>query len=281
MSSHIEVAGVRVPSLMYGTAWKEDATESLVREALVSGFRAFDTANQRKHYFEAGVGAALTQGIAEGLVVRSDLFLQTKFTQVSGQDARLPYDKGASDEDQVEQSFQSSLQHLGVSYLDSYVLHGPARGKGLVAQDWRIWSAMETLHRSGKARLLGISNVSLEQLEKLYSKVTIKPAFVQNRCYASQGWDRDVRTFCLRHGIGYQGFSLLTANPKVLAHRVVNEIALRAQASPAEIVFRFALAVQMIVLTGTRSREHMRLDLGARELELTPDEVRAIESLEG
>jgi diketogulonate reductase-like aldo/keto reductase len=107
------------------------------------------------------------------------------------------------------------------------------------------------------------------------------PAFVQNRCFARRGWDRDVRAFCRDRGIVYQGFSLLTANPEVLGHPLVAGLARRAQATPAQVVFRFAQAVGMLPLTGTTSAEHMQQDLASPALALSADEVRAIESLAG
>src|ERR1041385_3875098 len=88
------IRGVRIPGLVYGTAWKEDATESLVLGALTSGFRGLDTANQRKHYHEAGVGRAIARA-AEAGIRRDALFVQTKFTHLAGQDHRLPYDAAA------------------------------------------------------------------------------------------------------------------------------------------------------------------------------------------
>jgi len=88
------IRGVRIPGLVYGTAWKEDATESLVLGALTSGFRGLDTANQRKHYHEAGVGRAIARAGAAG-IRRDELFVQSKFTHRDGQDHRLPYAAGA------------------------------------------------------------------------------------------------------------------------------------------------------------------------------------------
>lgn len=85
-----------LPDFIYGTAWKEERTAALTELALRSGFRAIDTANQRKHYFEAGVGQALAAAYRAGTVARADLFLQTKFTYRGGQDHRLPYDPAAS-----------------------------------------------------------------------------------------------------------------------------------------------------------------------------------------
>src|SRR5437867_12093533 len=115
------------PSFIYGTAWKESETERLTRSAIEAGFRGIDTANQRRHYHEAGVGAAIARAVASGLVQRDELFLQTKFTSVGGQDQRLPYDPGADDATQVRQSFASSLEHPQIETLDSYLLHGPPR----------------------------------------------------------------------------------------------------------------------------------------------------------
>ncbi|HEX2671038.1 MAG TPA: aldo/keto reductase, partial [Polyangiaceae bacterium] len=198
------------PSFIYGTAWKEDRTEELTRLAIGAGFRGIDTANQRKHYFEAGVGAALNDALRGGAVSRAELFLQSKFTFRGGQDERLPYDPGAAIEKQVTQSFESSLVHLGTDYLDSYVLHGPSSRRGLSAEDWQAWRAMEALAQAGQVRWLGVSNVSREQLEALYAGANVPPQFVQNRCYAHAGWDGAVRALCRSHGSVYQGFSLLT-----------------------------------------------------------------------
>ena len=261
--------------LMYGTAWKEDRTETCVRAALAAGFRAIDTANQRKHYFEAGVGAAL----AAAGIPRAELTLQTKYTYARGQDQRLPYDPRASIGEQVAQSFASSLEHLGTTWIDSYVLHGPWAGEGWSKQDREAWSAMETLHTSGGVRALGVSNVSLAQLERACAEATVPPAAVQNRCYARTGWDADVRTFCRARGIAYQGFSLLTANRRELDGPVVRGIAQRLGATVPQVVFRFALAVGMTPLTGTTDPAHMAEDLAATALVLTDADVAALERI--
>src|SRR5229473_39020 len=264
------IEGIHVPRFFYGTAWKEDETQRLTELALQQGFRGIDTANQRRHYHEAAVGHAIRSALpsplegegpgvrglteAEGMEVRAltrdDLFLQTKFTSRQGQDHRLPYDPDAPVPIQVEQSFAGSLQHLGVTRIDSYVLHGPTQRRGLAPADWDAWQAMEALHDSGRVRLLGISNVSFEQLQLLCQRARVRPRFVQNRCYAVTGWDRQIRRFCASNRLIYQGFSLLTANRELMLRPELIQIAERHGQTTSQIIFRFALDVGMIPLTG-------------------------------
>jgi diketogulonate reductase-like aldo/keto reductase len=266
-------------SFLYGTAWKEDATERLTRLAIESGFRGIDTANQRKHYYEAGVGAAIASAIADGLVRREDLFLQTKFTYRDGQDHRLPYNPNSDLTTQVRQSFASSLEHLGVEAIDSYILHGPSQRRGLGTRDREVWRAMEAIYEEGRARFLGVSNITLEQLDALLAIARVKPAFVQNRCYARFGWDVEVRAFCERNGIVYQGFSLLTANLAELRTERFADIVERVGRTPAQVVFRFAQQAGMLPLTGTTDPDHMREDLAIDDFSLSPQDVIRIERI--
>lgn len=277
----LAIDGIRVPRFLYGTAWKEDRTQQLTELALERGFRGIDTANQRRHYDEAAVGRAIAASITKGLVVRDDLFLQTKFTFRRGQDHRLPYDPGAQVPIQVEQSFTSSLGHLGVERVDAYLLHGPTSSVGLTPDDWAAWRAMEAIHDSGRARMLGVSNFNLEQLQCLWEEARVRPRFVQSRCYAVRGWDRPVREFCRANGVVYQGFSLLTANRQTLAATDLARIAARHGRTIPQTVFRFALEVGMIPLTGTSDGAHMQADLEVFDFRLEPAEVARIEGLGG
>jgi len=270
-----------LPDFLYGTAWKEERTQALTELALRTGFRGIDTANQRRHYFEAGVGQGLAAAYGAGVVTRAELFLQTKFTYQRGQDHRLPYDPAADLGTQVAQSMQSSLEHLGTDHVDSYVLHGPAAGPAWTDDDAEVWAAMVKERDAGRTRFIGVSNVGLWHLEQMAATGAEAPHFVQNRCFARLGWARDVRAFCAERKIVYQGFSLLTANPEALGHPLVARIAARCRATRAQVVFRFAQAIGMLPLTGTSDAEHMKQDLASRELSLSDDEVRAIESLAG
>jgi len=269
---------IQVSDFMYGTAWKKEATTGLVELAVESGFRAIDTANQLIHYDEARVGEAL-QSLARKGVKREELFLQSKFTSAAGQDHRTPYDVRADLTTQVRQSFASSLEHLHTDYLDSYILHAPFYRRGLSDADWEVWAAMEELFRSRQTLTIGVSNISAAQLDELCQKAGVRPMMVQNRCFAVLGWDFTVRRICEEQGIIYQGFSLLTANREVLGHSATRAIAQRVGATPAQIIFRFAMQLGMLPLTGTTSAQHMREDLSAAEFHLSEEELRQIETI--
>jgi diketogulonate reductase-like aldo/keto reductase len=269
--------GVPTAKLIYGTAWKKTDTQPLVELAVRTGFRGIDTACQPKHYDEAAVGAAVAACVKLGLA-RGDLYLQTKFTPLSGQDPRqVPYDPRASLAEQVAQSFAASRRNLQTDYLDCLILHSPLPAP---QQTLEVWRAFESLVDAGGARQLGISNCYMPRdLERLCHDARIKPAVVQNRFYAETGYDRAIRAICARQRIVYQSFWTLTANPHILAHATVGALASTHQRTPAQILFRYLTQTGVVPLTGTRSETHMREDLSIVEFELTDAERRAMDNI--
>ena len=270
----ISANGVRVPKVIYGTAWKKERTAALVERAVTLGFRGIDTACQPRHYDEAGVGAGLAQSLSAGLT-RADMYLQSKFTPLDGQDReRIPYDPKANLSEQVAQSFETSLSNLRTTYLDCLILHAPLASE---RHTMEVWRAMEAIFHAGGARQLGISNCyAPEMLEALYRKAHTKPAVVQNRFYADTAYDREVRAFCRRHRMLYQSFWTLTANPGVLAHGLLQALASKYQRTPAQVFFRCLTQIDIIPLTGTTSVAHMREDLAIFDFELTNNECDAV-----
>jgi diketogulonate reductase-like aldo/keto reductase len=275
--SAISGAGVRSPRIIYGTAWKKTRTQELVRTAIQSGFRAVDTACQPKHYNEAGVGAGVADCLNDSLR-RSDLYLQTKFTPLSGQDPKqIPYDSGVPPAQQVAQSFQTSMRNLRTDYVDCLILHSPLPDPSQMSQ---VWGAMEQLFHAGGTRRLGISNCySAASLKTLYREATVKPAVVQNRFHAETGYDREIREFCRQREIVYQSFWTLTANPQLLAHGTLSILASKYARTPAQILFRYLTQSDVVPLTGTTSTTHMREDLEIFDFELTAGELQAITEL--
>ncbi|MGY6276692.1 aldo/keto reductase family protein [Methylomonas sp. MgM2] len=269
--------GVKMPRLIYGTAWKKERTASLVQQAIIHGFRGIDTACQPKHYFEPGVGDALIKCYEQG-ISREQIYLQSKFTPLNGHDpAQIPYDPKAELKEQVAQSFHVSLKNLKTHYLDGLILHSPLAEADQLLE---VWRAMETIYHTGDAKQLGISNCySLETFGFLYENATVKPAILQNRFYADTGYDRALREFCHQQSVIYQSFWTLTANPKVLASGTIDSLSARYQRTPAQIFFRYLTQIGVLPLTGTTSTEHMLEDLAIFEFELTEEECGEISGL--
>lgn len=208
-----------LPELIYGTAWKKERTQQLVELAVKTGFRAIDTACQPKHYNEKGVGDALAKLYSEKIVTREEIFLQTKFTSINGQDPNnIPYDRNAPLIEQVKQSFAKSQENLQTTYIDSLVMHSPM---STVQDTLMVWKQFEEFYQNGLVRYLGISNCyQLTLLKQLYDNAIIKPTFLQNRFYHETHYDREIREFCQQHDIHYQSFWTLTANPHILKRLV-------------------------------------------------------------
>jgi diketogulonate reductase-like aldo/keto reductase len=271
------LAGVKMPRMIYGTAWKKDRTADLVVKAVQTGFRGIDTACQPKHYNESQVGTAL-QRLKEKGIPRGNLFLQTKFTPLPGQDPRqVPYDKNSPVELQVAQSFETSKQNLQTEYVDSLILHSPMAPHTILMT---VWRAMESIQKTGGARQLGISNCyHIEVMRALYADADVKPAVVQNRFYQQTGYDADLRRWCADHDVIYQSFWTLTANPHILVSNTVRTIAQKYKKTQPQIFFRYLSQSGIVPLTGTTSGQHMKEDLGIFDFELSSQDVKNISYL--
>ncbi len=270
-------SGVEIPGIIYGTAWKKERTADLVEKALLAGFRGIDTAGQPKHYDEALVGVGLQRAKQQG-ITRKSIYLQTKFTPLSSQDPdRVPYEPTAPVTVQVAQSFQSSQQNLHTNYVDCLILHSPLGSHELTMQ---AWQAMEDIHQSGGARLLGISNCyDFAVMQALYADASVKPAIVQNRFYKDTGYEVTLRNWCTEYGVIFQSFWSLTANPHILSSNTLQGLADEYQKTPAQIFFRYLHQAGIVPLTGTGSDHHMREDLAIFEFQLATEDFNRVTML--
>lgn len=268
---------MKIPSLVYGTAWKQEKTADLVEMAVLAGFRGIDTACQPKHYHESGVGEALKRLELSG-ISRENLFVQTKFTPLAGHDPkRIPYDPNAPLDQQVEQSFRLSQQNLQTDYIDSFILHSPLFPYSHLSI---VWNAMENIYTKGEALALGISNCyDLELLKRLYDDANVKPIMLQNRFYRDSGYDIEIREWCSSLGIVYQSFWTLTANPHLLSSRIFFALTQEYDKSEAQILYRYLTQVGVVPLIGSTSKEHLLEDLAIDNFMLKREEIDAISSL--
>jgi diketogulonate reductase-like aldo/keto reductase len=265
---HVKAAS-KLPAFIYGTAWKKEATTDLVYHALSNGFTAIDTAAQPKHYREDLVAAGVEKAMKDGKLRRTDLYLQTKFTSIHGQDPkRMPYDSNAPLPEQVNASIMSSLRNFTFSsdsqqpYIDTLVLHSPMP---TIAETLEVWESMEQ-YVPGEVRNLGISNCNLFTLMDLYERARIKPAVVQNRFYADTKFDIGVRKFCQEKKIVYQSFWTLSANPGLLRSPEVKDVAEKLNISPEAALYCLVLGLEnIVILNGTTNPNNMRADWEAVE----------------
>ncbi|CAM2728809.1 unnamed protein product [Rotaria socialis] len=244
-------AGVQMPRLIYGTAWKKETTTKLhVNQNIIGRYCTEDL-----------VGQALVELHNKHNISRKDLFIQTKFTSIDGQDRSkpLPYDPRVSLSEQVRQSFSTSLENLQTDYIDSLVLHGPERSHQLTME---VYRQCEKFVDEGRVKQLGISNLyDLNKLRKLYEDALHKPAVIQNRFHAETNFDHDIRQFCREKNIFYQSFWTLTANPQILADPLIRQLAQDRHGTPAQVFFRFLMDIGITPLTGTTDEKHMKEDL--------------------
>ncbi|KAI9442260.1 Aldo/keto reductase [Lactarius indigo] len=252
--------------IIYGTAWKKERTTALVVSAVLAGFRAIDTACQPKHYREDLVGEALEILYQKHGYKREDLFLQTKFTSINGQDTSqpLPYDPSSTVEVQVRSSFATSLRQLRTTYLDSFILHSPLETYAMTLQAWRI---LVTLQDEGRVRAIGLSNTyDPTLLVRLGEDSGRAVQVVQNRWYERNGWDREVVKWCNANNAQYQSFWTLTGSPSLLSHPAIATFAEENKCTPPQAVYRFAQSLGITPLSGTTDETHMREDLVAESL---------------
>ncbi|EER27566.1 aldo-keto reductase, putative [Coccidioides posadasii C735 delta SOWgp] len=269
----LRVAGTEaasIPVFLYGTAWKKDRTADLVYQALCNGFTAIDTAGQPKHYREDLVGEGIRRAISEGKVKRENIFIQTKYTSIGGQDPdNMPYNPASSITEQVHASIKSSLRNLrplddpsskDKTYLDALVLHSPLP---TMEQTLEAWAACEE-YVPDKIRHLGISNCTLPVLSALHRTARVKPAVVQNRFYRDTHFDGPVRQYCRENSIIYQSFWTLTANPDLVYSEPVGVLAQQVGISPQAALYCFVLGLgNTVILNGTKNEGRMVADLQA------------------
>ncbi|KDQ21752.1 hypothetical protein BOTBODRAFT_61376 [Botryobasidium botryosum FD-172 SS1] len=246
------------PKIIYGTAWKREHTADLIVKAVKQGFRAIDTACQPKHYREDLVGSALGTLYESNIIKREDLFLQTKYTPIGGQDRSqpIPYDPSDAVQAQVRASFSTSLRNLRTTYLDGYLLHSPLNTDARTLEAWRTLVA---LRDEGKVRLIGVSNVyDVRVLRLLAAEGGSGVDIVQNRWYEGNVWDGDVVEYCRNEGIHYESFWTLSGSPSLLQHPSILSISRKLSCTPAQAIFRLAQEWGVTPLAGSKNEGHMK-----------------------
>jgi alcohol dehydrogenase (NADP+) len=272
-----------IPALGFGTLIPDAAlTITATRDALDAGFRHFDCAERYGN--EREVGRALKEGLAAGGIARGDIFVTTKLWNSNHRPAR------------VEPAFAASLERLGLSYLDLYLIHtpfafqpgdeqDPRDQEGNVVYDRGVtlldtWRAMEILVDHGKCRAIGLSDIGLDELKAVYESARIKPAVVQVESHPYLP-ETELLEFCKEKGVVFLAFAPLGhgMKPGLLEDPVISGIAARVGKTPAQVLLAWAVQRGTALLTTPRSAARARenFDISALPTDAL-DEINRIQT---
>ena len=259
----------RIPALGFGTLIPDPAvTITATKDALAAGFRHFDCAERYGN--EREVGTALQAGLAAGNIAREEIFVTTKLWNSNHRPER------------VAPAFQASLDRLALSYLDLYLIHtpfafqpgddhDPRDQNGNVIYDRGVtlldtWKALEALVDHGNCRAIGLSDITLNELQPLYAAARIKPAVVQVESHPYLP-ETELLDFCKQNGIVLLAFAPLGhgMRPGLLEDPVIASIAARVEKTPAQVLLAWAVQRGTAVLTtpksATRAKESFDISI--------------------
>lgn len=273
----------RIPALGFGTLIPDPAeTITATKNALDAGFRHFDCAERYGN--EREVGTALQAALAAGAVAREDLFVTTKLWNSNHRPAR------------VAPAFQASLDRLRLDYLDLYLIHTPfafqpgddqdprdQNGQVLYDRDVTLldtWNAMESLVDHGQCRAIGLSDITLNELKRIYEAARIKPAVVQVEAHPYLP-ETELLEFCKKNGVVFLAFAPLGHGMKhgLLEDPVISAVAARVGKTPAQVLLAWAVQRGTAVLTTPRTPARARENFGISALpQEALDEINRIQT---
>ena len=255
--------GNPIPLLGFGTylATEKEGIES-VQNALVNGYRLIDTAAIYQN--EVAVG----QGIKMSGVPREDIYITTKLWR-----DQLGYT-------QAKAAFATSLEKLGVEYIDLYLIHWPANAKNY--DDWQkanaeAWRAMEELQAEGKIKSIGVSNFWKEHLEALAKTAKVVPALNQIEFHPGY-WQPELTAYCKEKGIVVQSWSPL-ARGKVFGNALLKSIAEKYQKSVTQVCLRWVIQHEVVVIPKSTSEKRIIENMDLFDFELSTVEMQEINEL--
>jgi diketogulonate reductase-like aldo/keto reductase len=247
-----------MPQLGFGV-WQvpDDEAETAVTAALEAGYRSIDTAAVYEN--ETGTGKA----IAASAVPREELFVTTKvWNSDQGHDSTL-------------RAFDSSLEKLGLDYVDLYLIHWPLPSKGLAIDTYK---ALEKIQADGRAKSIGVSNFLPEHLEKLVSETSVIPAVNQIELHPHLQ-QRASREYHAEQGIATEAWSPLGQGKGLLEVPAIVAIARKHGRTPAQAVLRWHIQLGNVVIPKSVTPSRIKENIDVFGFELDPEDMAAISAL--
>lgn len=252
--------GVQMPWLGIGVFKVEEGPELVqaVKFAIKHGYRSIDTASIYGN--EEGVGQAIREALEETGLTREDLFITSKVWN-----ADLGYDSTIA-------AYETSLQKLGLDYLDLYLIHWPVEGKYKEA-----WRALETLYKEGKVRAIGVSNFQVHHLTDVMKDAEIVPMINQVE-YHPRLTQKELQAFCMEHNIQLEAWSPLMQG-QLLDNPVLQEIAASYHKTVAQIIIRWDLQNGVITIPKSTKEHRIVENSTVFDFELTKEDMARIDQL--
>lgn len=248
--------GVKMPWFGLGVFKVQEGSEVIesVKAAIKNGYKSIDTAAIYKN--EEGVG----QAIKESGVPREELFITTKvWNSDQGYESTL-------------QAFETSLEKLGLDYLDLYLIHWPGKTKYK-----ETWKALEKLYKDGRVRAIGVSNFKVHHLQDLISDADIKPMVNQVE-YHPHLTQKDLLEYCQSEGIQLEAWSPLKQG-ELLADPTINELAEKHQKSAAQIILRWDIQNKVVTIPKSIKEQRIIENANIFDFELSSEDMAKIDGL--
>lgn len=238
----------------------DDTAKDAVKHAIINGYRSIDAALVYGN--EEMVGRGIQEGMAAADIRREDLFITSK----------LWFDSFGKDN--VEQGYQTSIDNLGLDYLDLYLIHWPGTDESVMIETWK---GMEALYESGKVKNIGVSNFNIEHLEVLKSQTSIKAVInqVEFHPYFTQ---QELRTYLDTESIYMESWSPLM-NAEILTDETINAIAEEIGKSPAQVVIRWNIEHGVVTIPKSITPHRIEENINIFDFSLTANQMERIDAL--
>ncbi|PLT27604.1 aldo/keto reductase [Peribacillus deserti] len=252
--------GVKMPWFGLGVFKVEEGPElvNAVKTAIQHGYRSIDTAAIYQN--EEGVGQGIREGIEAAGIRREELFVTSKVWN-----SDLGYES-------TLKAYETSLEKLGLEYLDLYLIHWPVEGKYKGA-----WKALETLYKEGRVKSIGVSNFQIHHLEDVMKDAEINPMINQVE-YHPRLTQKELQSFCREQGIQLEAWSPLMQG-ELLDNEVLAEIAKKYNKSTAQVILRWDLQNGVVTIPKSTKEHRIAENASVFDFELTKDEMEQIDSL--